>query len=83
MGMTKLGVGATDGVLVIEDAPAGVRSGKAAGCIVLGLATTHDIADLRDAGADLIVKDLRSVKYVGGTTAVGGVKLEISDTLTT
>ena len=79
--MKKLGIGAHDGVLVIEDAPAGIRAGKAAGCMVLGLATTHNIADLREAKADLIVKDLQSVKYVGGAAAVGGVKLEISDTL--
>lgn len=35
--------------LVIEDAPAGVRAGKAAGMAVLALTTTHDIADLAEA----------------------------------
>lgn len=48
-------------VLVIEDAPAGVRAAKAAGCTVLGLATTHEIGSLVEAGADWIVKDLEGV----------------------
>ena len=52
-------------VLVVEDAPAGVRAGKGAGCNVLGLATTHGVDALREAGADWVVEDLRCVK-VGG-----------------
>lgn len=35
--------------LVVEDAPAGVAAGKAAGMTVLAVATTHDPADLHDA----------------------------------
>lgn len=34
---------------VIEDSPAGVQSGKAAGCLVIAVATTHTADDLRDA----------------------------------
>ncbi len=66
-----LGLGSGEGaqararVLVVEDAPAGVRAGKRAGCEVLGLATTHAVEGLRDAGADWVVEDLRCVKVVG------------------
>jgi sugar-phosphatase len=43
--------------LVIEDAPAGVRAGKAAGARVLALRTTASDAELQQAGADWIVND--------------------------
>ena len=52
-------------VLVVEDSPSGIRAGKAAGCAVLGLATTHEVEKLRNAGADWIVKDLSSVEFLG------------------
>lgn len=61
----RCGLGEQPGVLVIEDAPAGIRAGKAAGCSVLALATTHDVERLRDAGADWIVKDLDSIRVLG------------------
>lgn len=35
--------------LVIEDAPAGIRAGKAAGCPVLAIASSHDFDDLLEA----------------------------------
>lgn len=47
--------------LVLEDAPAGVRAGKAAGFVVVALATTHTVAELEQAGADWIVPDLSYV----------------------
>jgi len=47
--------------LVLEDAPAGVRAGKNAGFRVVALATTHGVGELRAAGADWIVRDMRSV----------------------
>jgi sugar-phosphatase len=43
--------------IVIEDAPAGIRSGKAAGARVLALRTTTGDAELQQAGADWIVDD--------------------------
>ena len=52
-------------VLVVEDAPAGVRAGRAAGCAVLALATTHPVDGLRDAGADWVVRDLGCVRLAG------------------
>ncbi|KAL8933520.1 MAG: hypothetical protein Q9211_005739 [Gyalolechia sp. 1 TL-2023] len=69
-------------VLVIEDSPAGVLAGKAAGCQVIGLATTHQIEQLRASGADWIVQDLRSVIFVG-LGVDGTIQLEISNALQT
>ena len=65
LGRERCGLGERPGVLVIEDAPAGIRAGKAAGCEVLALTTTHDVERLRDAGADWIVKDLNSIRILG------------------
>jgi mannitol-1-/sugar-/sorbitol-6-phosphatase len=48
--------------VVIEDAPFGVRSGKAAGCRVIGLRTTMDDHSLLEAGADWILNDLSSLR---------------------
>ncbi|KAE9372654.1 HAD-like protein [Stipitochalara longipes BDJ] len=60
LGKEKLGLEGE--VLVLEDAPAGIKAGKAAGCKVLALATTHDVSQLWEAGADWVVKDLDSVR---------------------
>ncbi len=43
--------------VVLEDAPAGVRAGKAAGARVVALRTTASDAELGEAGADWIVND--------------------------
>src|SRR5467141_620824 len=55
-GAQTLGVPAAE-CLVIEDAPAGIRAGKAAGARVLALRTTASDAELQQAGADWIVND--------------------------
>src|SRR6266478_3387576 len=55
-GAQILGVPAAD-CLVIEDAPAGIRAGKAAGASVLALRTTASDAELQQAGADWIADD--------------------------
>jgi sugar-phosphatase len=55
-GAQILGVSAAE-CLVIEDAPAGIRAGKAAGARVLALRTTATDVELREAGADWIVDD--------------------------
>jgi glycerol-1-phosphatase len=65
--------------LVLEDAPAGVKAGKAAGCLVLGLATTHSAEELKQAGADWVVEDLRSLKLDSAVTQRPGLVVEISD----
>lgn len=55
--------------LVFEDAPAGLRSGTAAGMRTVALATTHDRAELT---ADAVVGDLTAV-----SVQVRGSELEI------
>lgn len=45
--------------VVLEDAPAGIRAGRAAGAIVIALRTTHSDDELRDAHA--IVDNLASL----------------------
>lgn len=64
LGRSQLGLDENASILVIEDAPSGIKAGKAAGFKVLALATTHDIAQLKDAGADWIIQDLRSLKLL-------------------
>jgi beta-phosphoglucomutase-like phosphatase (HAD superfamily) len=44
--------------LVFEDAPSGIRSGRAAGCKTVGLLTTHSREQIESAQPDFIVKDL-------------------------
>jgi mannitol-1-/sugar-/sorbitol-6-phosphatase len=59
-GAQILGLSPTDCV-VIEDAPAGIQSGKAAGSRVIALRTTAPDSALRDAGADWIVTDCSAI----------------------
>lgn len=78
LGRARLGLDSSELILVVEDAPSGIRAGKAAGFKVVALATTHEIEQLKEAGADWIVKDMRSVtlkKYEGK------VEIEIRDIL--
>jgi beta-phosphoglucomutase-like phosphatase (HAD superfamily) len=44
--------------IVVEDAPAGIRSGVAAGCRVLAVCTSHSRSALENLGAAWIVSDL-------------------------
>jgi mannitol-1-/sugar-/sorbitol-6-phosphatase len=48
--------------LVFEDAPAGIAAGRAAGCQVIGLTTTHVADSLQDA--NFVVPDLTHVRVV-------------------
>ncbi|KAL9036720.1 MAG: hypothetical protein Q9214_006011 [Letrouitia sp. 1 TL-2023] len=80
LGKARLGLSAERArgeVLVIEDAPAGVQAGKAAGCKVLAVATSHKIGQLKGAGADWIVQDLRSITFMGLDETSGQVHIEI------
>jgi mannitol-1-/sugar-/sorbitol-6-phosphatase len=52
--------------VVIEDAPSGVRSGKAAGSRVIALRTTTPDDELRAAGADWIVNDCSAIHLYKG-----------------
>ena len=76
MGLKKLGLeGAAAKVLVLEDSPAGIRAGKAAGCKVLGVVTSHTVEQVVGAGPDWVVRDLESVKAI--RNGEEGVTLEI------
>ena len=74
-GAELLGLAAAECV-VVEDAPAGVRSGKAAGARVVALQTTERESLLREAGADWIVDTCASVS-VAGAARDGNVALAL------
>ncbi len=57
IGAERLGVPVARCV-VIEDAPAGVASGKAAGMRVVGIASTHRHEELLESGADMVAERL-------------------------
>jgi HAD superfamily hydrolase (TIGR01509 family) len=46
---------------VVEDAVGGVKAAKAAGMRCIGLLTTFDEAAIKEAGADIVIKDLSCV----------------------
>ncbi len=60
--------------IVVEDAPAGIRAGKAAGASVLALRTTETDAELTAAGADWIVADLGSA-HLSASTSTDHIEL--------
>jgi mannitol-1-/sugar-/sorbitol-6-phosphatase len=72
----KLGFAASD-CIVVEDAPAGVRAGKAAGARVIAFLTTMIRRDLEDAGADWIVQDCANIA-VSKNDGDGGLRLNLS-----
>lgn len=55
-GAAILGVPATE-CIVLEDVPAGVQAGKAAGCKVIAFTSTVQVPALREAGADWILRN--------------------------
>ncbi len=59
-GAALLGVPAAKCV-VFEDAPAGIRAGKAAGALVIALRTTSSDSELEVAGADWILPGYRNL----------------------
>jgi sugar-phosphatase len=63
-GASLLGVSATHCV-VVEDAPAGIRAGKAAGSRVIACRTTALEPELKDAGAEWIVDNCKSISLSG------------------
>lgn len=56
----ELGVAAAD-CFVIEDAPAGIEAARAGRMTALGVARLQDAAELRAAGADLVVTSLDEI----------------------
>ncbi|KAJ7714311.1 HAD-like domain-containing protein [Mycena maculata] len=47
--------------VVFEDAPAGIRSGQAAGCKTIGFLTSHSREQMEACKPDFLVKDMSSV----------------------
>jgi sugar-phosphatase len=72
----KLGFPASECV-VVEDVPAGMRAGKAAGARVIAIRTSVEEAELRRAGADFILNDCTDV---GGAHNSGGLTLILNGT---
>jgi len=85
MGRERLGLqvreegGEEKTLLVLEDSPAGIKAGKAAGCRVLALVTSHSLEQVREAGPDWVVRDLRDVRVV--EMRAGVVTIEIVNVL--
>jgi sugar-phosphatase len=66
VGAKRLGLAAKRCV-VIEDAPAGIASGKGAGMRVIGVASTHGHEELLAAGADAVARQLTDLTIRPGT----------------
>jgi len=62
--------------VVVEDVPAGIRAGKAAGAKVIALETTVSGSDLREAGADWILNNCADVRLVNSKS---GLDLELAE----
>ena len=65
-GATALGFPPAD-CLVVEDVPAGIRSGQAAGTRVIAVRTTASDDELTAAGADWIIDDCRAITTTGAS----------------
>ena len=75
-GAQALGVPAAD-CIVIEDVPAGIRSGKAAGARVIAVRTTAPDDELVAAGADWVVDNCGAISAVVDS-ASGVLRLTVS-----
>jgi sugar-phosphatase len=65
--------------VVVEDAPAGVRSGKAAGTRVIALRTTMTEKELWDAGADWVVGDCAAIALATPAILDGNLSLVLKE----
>jgi beta-phosphoglucomutase-like phosphatase (HAD superfamily) len=72
-----LGFPARDCV-VVEDVPAGIKSGKAAGARVIALTTTASPSNLVHAGADWILQNCADIRLLPGTGELQLVFAEVS-----
>jgi len=66
--------------VVVEDAPAGVRSGKASGARVIALRTTMTERELWDAGADWVVQDCAAISLDRPAIHEGRLSLVLAET---
>ncbi|KAJ4497781.1 HAD-like domain-containing protein [Lentinula lateritia] len=60
LGAEKCGV-KPENCVVFEDAPAGIQSGKRAGCKTIGFLTTHDKTQMETVKPDFLVPNMASV----------------------
>lgn len=73
LGAKRLGV-SPDRCLVVEDAPAGIQAGRAAGIRVLGVSSTHTRAELLEHGVTALVDRLAELA-VGNSGADSRLRL--------
>jgi sugar-phosphatase len=66
--------------VVFEDAPAGIRAGKAAGARVIGILAISPVSELLEAGATWTVKNCGSVSLNTSVNTDGKLILELVET---
>ncbi|KAG7292401.1 hypothetical protein NEMBOFW57_002436 [Staphylotrichum longicolle] len=71
----------TSGTVPLVTGPRGHPAGKAAGCRVLAVVTSHTAEQVLAAGPDWVVRDLSSVRLVSVDEERGAVTLEVRDAL--
>ena len=75
-GAALLGIPASR-CIVFEDAPAGIRAGKAAGALVIALRSTSTDPELEEAGADWIISGYSALTVSASSNGSGALKLAI------
>ena len=53
--------------VVVEDVPAGIKAGKAAGAHVIAFTTTAAAPELQNAGADYILRNCADIRLLSST----------------
>ncbi|KAI8052594.1 HAD-superfamily hydrolase subfamily IA, variant 3 [Gilbertella persicaria] len=66
-------------VIIFEDAPAGVKSAKAAGAQVIACKTTHSLEQLKEAGAHEVIELLTDIDFV--TLPDASFEVQVKNTL--
>ena len=59
--------------VVVEDVPAGIRAGKAAGARVIAFTTTAPVGELKHAGADWILRNCADISIETGREGINVV----------
>ena len=77
-GAALLGLSAQNCV-IFEDAPAGIRAGKAAGAMVVALRTTSPDNELEEAGADWVLSGFPSLSLLPPINGAVPIRLALND----
>ena len=64
--------------VVIEDAPAGIRSGRSAGMRVIGIAFTYSRSDLLESGADEVIDRLTDLRVLRSAARPDLIRITIA-----